>query len=691
MNSHLLTKIRFLPAIGPHRAQLLERLGVSRAVDLLFLFPRDYECFPPLQDPAQFVENERVSFLGTVKELDERVTRSGRHILGAEMAAAGGGRVRLLWFNQPYRKNSLRPGQRLVAGGVARSTVLHWEIVQPRVQLLDEDQQPEDWKPRPIYPLTEGLKQPAMRTIMRQTLPQLIPMLEEVLPDSLRAQLDVAPVADALRDVHFPSSQAATLRGMRRFKCQELLVLQLAIALQRTQRERQAKAPACPAEGKIHARILGRIGLQLTPDQQRSIDEIAADMASEKPMNRLLQGDVGSGKTVVAQYAMLLCVAHGNQAVLMAPTEVLARQHAATFLKSLAASRVRVGLLVGRLARRERNQLIEQVKTGDVDLVVGTQALLSEDIEFKQLGLVIVDEQHKFGVRQRAHLRTDQSQPHYLVLSATPIPRTIALTAFGDLDISTLRSKPPGRAALHTYVTNEDKLNSWWQFVARQLDQGRQAYIIAPRIVDDEASEISGAEGVFQRLQTGPLAKYRLGLLHGRLSSEAKESAMTQFVSGAIQVLVATTVVEVGIDVPNATVITILDADRLGLSQLHQLRGRVARGSHSGFACAVASARSEAADNERLQAFEQSNDGFELAEKDLLMRGPGDLLGTSQSGLASLRVANLTSDAPLVDLARSVARRILESDPDMSHPELDRLRRQTLKRYGAWMQLSEVG
>jgi ATP-dependent DNA helicase RecG len=678
-------------AVGTARGELLARLGVRRPIDLLFFFPRSYEEPAPLQSSTQFIENTRVAFAGTISEISGRVTQTGKHILGALVAADGGGAVRLTWFNQPFRRNELRVGLRLIASGLLRSTVLNWEMVQPTITPLAEGEQGSLAKPLPRYSLTEGLKQVAVRNTMRDVALPLIEQIDEVLPDWLRERLQVPDVHRALHDIHFPENMEAALAAQRRFKTQELLVLQLAITLQRQQRELSARAPQCEPSGKIHARILNRLRHTLTGDQLAAVADIGRDMARERPMNRLLQGDVGSGKTLVAQYAMLLCAAYGHQAALMAPTEVLARQHADNLQHSLSSSRVRVALLTGSMGRSERQALIAKVTAGEIDLLVGTQALLSTDVQFKDLGLLIVDEQHKFGVVQRAKLRSETQQPHYLVLSATPIPRTIAMTAFGDLDVSTIREKPPGRAPVNTYISTTDKLPAWWEFVDRQLTAGRQAYVIAPRVAEVDSSEAASAEGIFQSLRDGPLSHRPIGLLHGRLDSRDKEAVLGEFAQGKLQVLVATTVVEVGIDVANATLMTILDANKLGLSQLHQLRGRVSRGSHSGFVCAVAAVGCDADDNQRLQAFAKSNDGFELAEMDLKMRGPGDLLGTSQSGLPPLRIANLVDDAPLLALAREVAKELLHDDPQLAAPQLDKLRRQTVVRYGESMQLSDVG
>ena len=691
-NTRLFTPVQYVAGIGPLRAQLLARLGIHRAVDLIYFFPRTYEPVAALRSAAQFAENERVSFVGTIRELDQRVTQSGKHMLGAVAEIDGGGFTRLLWYNQPFRINELKIGQRIVATGTLRSTVLNWEMVQPQLVLLGDDELPESQKPLPIYPLTEGLRQSTVRKMIAEAIPTLLSDVEEVLPTEVCEQLDLLPIQDALKQLHWPSNLQSAEQARRRFISQELLVLQLAIALQRQARDSRAHAPCCEPNIKVHARILNRLGYILTRDQEQAIAEIGQDMSRSVPMNRLLQGDVGTGKTVVAQYAMLLGVAYGFQAALMVPTEVLAQQHERTLRRNLASSRVRIGLLTGSLSRAQRQTQLEQLAAGEIDLVIGTQALLSEHIAFKNLGLVVVDEQHRFGVEQRARLKQDAGlQPHYLVLSATPIPRTIAMTALGDLDVSVIRQRPPGRGEVKTYLGDSNSKESWWRFVDEQIAKGRQAYVIAPRVNDSATEEIESVEGVSQRLQAGPFAHRKLGVLHGRLASEQKESVLMQFASGDLDLLVATTVVEVGIDVPNATVMTILDADRLGLAQLHQLRGRVSRGSGLGYVCAFPSFGSDGDDNQRLAAFEKTNDGFELAELDLRLRGPGDLMGTRQHGLPPFRIADLSRDGAIVEQTRNMARKLVAQFPGLNHPSLQSLKRQVMIRYGHVLGLSDVG
>jgi ATP-dependent DNA helicase RecG len=496
---------------------------------------------------------------------------------------------------------------------------------------------------------------------------------------------------DAIRQIHQPETIEEANNARFRFIFQELLVYQLAISTRRYRMRHDRPAMPLEATGKIHARILKRLGFELTPDQLKAIHEVATDMGQTIPMNRLLQGDVGSGKTVIAQYAMLLAVAHQQQAAFMAPTEILARQHAHRLSNSLAGSQCHVELLTGMMPAREKRELLERIAIGTVDIVVGTQALLSEKVQFANLGLVVIDEQHKFGVEQRATLCNSRLQPHYLVLSATPIPRTLTMTAMGDLDVSILRDKPPGRAPVHTYLGKQEQLASWWAFVIKQVQSGRQAYVIVPRVVGDDEEDIAGAEQVYQQLSSGPLNGLRMELLHGRMSSEEKARKLLDFTQGTVDVLVATTVVEVGIDVPNATVMTILDADRLGLAQLHQLRGRISRGTTPGYVCVFAKAGVAPDESARLSALATTEDGFRLAELDWSLRGPGNLLGTRQSGLPPFRIADLVRDSEIAKQTHDLAIEIINRDPQLEDSAWGRLRQQVFGRHGEMLNLGTIG
>jgi ATP-dependent DNA helicase RecG len=639
----------------------------------------------------EFAAEMRCSVIGRIESLEVRGTMDGRSSLGALLAVEGGGFLRLTWFNQPYRQQQLSRGLRLVANGTLKSTGYSWQMIHPEIAILADDEAPPAGKPQPIYPLTEGLQQRQVREMISTALEACGPLVLESMPDDFRRLHGLAAISDALLNVHQPKSMEAVQRGRYRFIFQELLTYQLAIAWRRQQLRNQGQAVSMPPTGAIHARILQRLGLTLTDDQNRVIREMGVDMSQTVPMNRLIQGDVGSGKTLVAQYAMLLAAAYRYQAAFMAPTEVLANQHANRLAKSLADSQCHVELLTAAIQGRERRELLERIALGTVDIVVGTHALLSEKVMFAKLGLVVIDEQHKFGVAQRAALRTGQQQPHYLLLSATPIPRTLTMTSMGEMDVSILREKPPGRAPVHTYLGKANQKESWWNFVAKHLREGRQAYVVVPRLIGDLDEDIHGVEEVYQQLSQGPLQGLSIDLLHGRLESDEKNRILQAFDRGAIQVLIATTVIEVGIDVPNATLMTILDADRFGLAQLHQLRGRVARGTNPGYVCLFPSVGVSPDENERLSAMLETDDGFRLAEIDWKMRGPGNLLGTKQSGLPPFKMADLVRDAEIAEKTHQIARELIHADPEFSAEPWRRLRQQVVGKHGSMLEFGTVG
>lgn len=684
----LATPVQYLKGVGPQRGELLARLELFYASDVLFHFPRDYEDLSDLRKIADLEEDKPLSIRGVIEEVELRETGPGRSMLGV-LVRQDRDHLRALWFNMPYLQQQFRAGQQVLLFGKARQRGFRWEMTHPRVQNVDDD---ED-TPRgllPIYPLTEGLNQTQMRRIARSVLETCLDAVDEVFPSAFLASHNLAPIREALSAIHFPASRAALDQARIRLVYQELLVLQLALALRRQSIAQDGAAPLLEATAKIDARIRWRFPFELTPGQNQSIAEISADMARPVPMNRLLQGEVGSGKTVVALYATLLAVAHRCQAAIMAPTEVLARQHADVLGKFLEASQVRTMLLSGGQTASERKATLEAIRAGEVDVVIGTQAIVESGAEFAKLGLVVIDEQHKFGVRQRASLRQAGQNPHYLVMTATPIPRTMAMTLFGDLDVSTLRDTPPGRQQVHTYLPTEAERSKWWEFFRKKLREGRQGFVVVPLVEESTQWQAANLNETFERLSHGELADFRLGLLHGRLSSAEKESAMADFRSGKIQVLISTSVVEVGIDVPNATVMTIDGAERFGLAQLHQLRGRISRGSHPGYCCLLAETQTEDA-LQRLKALVKSTDGFELSEIDFQLRGPGELVGTRQHGLPPLRIADLLRDGAAVELARHDAQQMVAADPGMSRPENARLRRMVLARYGQALELGDVG
>ncbi len=690
------------------RARRLAKLGLKTARDLLFLFPRDYEYPAPAADVDQLREGVPASLMGTITDA-ELVSRTPGKSLFAAIVENESGAVRIVFFNQPFRAEQLTLDRRVLISGTPKLNGLRMEFSHPKVTILDQQEDFPGPRILPIYPLTEGVKQSDLRRLTRLVCDSLDSELVEVMPASLRQTGadalrdqgidlvgDLPGIEEALRMLHYPSGIDSLSSARTRLVFQELLVMQLALAMRRRRVTTEMRSPPLPSTAMIDARITNRFPFELTEDQRRAIDEIRADMARQFPMNRLLQGDVGSGKTVVAIYAMLLAVANRHQAVLMAPTEVLARQHYDTLTRILAGSRVHVGLLCGSLGAAQRRAVIEGTESGEIELLVGTQALLHAGVKFKCLGLCVIDEQHKFGVSQRDALRSGGIDPHYLVMSATPIPRSIAMTLFGDVELSTLRQLPPGRGKVNTYLAQDGWKLRWWEFVRERLNEGRQAYVVAPKVfaspsdTEDENEDVTSVESVFEELCNGPLSDYRVGLLHGRLGADEKRSVMESFASGRLQVLVTTTVIEVGIDVPNATVMTIQGAQRFGLAQLHQLRGRVARGAHAGHVCVFTDGESQPEENERLKTFAECEDGFALAEADFRLRGPGDLLGRSQSGLPPMRIAELDRDFDILVAAREIAQAMVDEDPGLNADELVELKRQVLRRYGERLELGDV-
>jgi ATP-dependent DNA helicase RecG len=677
--------IQYVKGIGPQRAELFQKIGIRTLADLLFFFPRKYQDYSNLCRIDGLAEEQPASVIGVIDDLDQSVNPQ-RHTLFA-MIKDETGYLRAIWFNQPYLMQKLKIGQRVLLRGTPKMRHPRWEMVQPKIQWLAPNQDPTRDAVSPVYPLTEGLPQVAMRRIMRATIDEYADRLPEVFPEDFRRQHQLIGIQEAVRHVHFPEDAAHLESARRRLVYQELLVLQLALALRRQRVRSRQTAPALPLDARLRARIERRFPFELTESQKNAVEEIAADMGRPVPMNRLLHGDVGSGKTAVATYAMLLAVAHGYQAVLMSPTEILARQHVRTLRRQLQSSRVRVELVSGAQGAAEKRQLQERIAAHEIDIIVGTSAVIYGDLQFEKLGLVVIDEQHKFGVRQRARLRQSGLDPHYLVMTATPIPRTMALTTFGDLDVSVLQ-RAPGTTAVHTYVADDHERERWWEFFRRKLRAGQQGYVITPR-VDSETDSV-GAEQAFEGLANGQLADFRVDLVHGRQTADEKEAAMLAFERGHTQVLVATNVIEVGVDVPNATVMTIESAQRFGLSQLHQMRGRVGRGKHPGYVCLFHDGAGDES-RERLHSFAQTSDGFALAELDLRTRGPGELLGTRQHGVARMRIADLRTDEAVLERSRQDARSLIERDPELAAPEWERLRRLVLNRYGKLLELGDVG
>lgn len=686
--SGLLTPVQFLKGVGPDRAPLLERLELTCARDLIFYFPRDYVDLSQRRTVDELQSDEPVSLVAVVEDVEFRTTATGRSILGVLLRQEQGF-FRAVWFNQPFLQQRFRRGQTVLVAGAPKLKGMRWEFVHPRVTPLEgESQAPGEVLP--VYSLTDGLRQHQMRRIIQSAVDEYAALVPEVFPEEYLASHQLCSIQTALREVHRPSCPARLQEARYRLVYQELLTMQLALAFRQRQLSERQRAIGLEINAKIDARIRRLFPFQLTPEQDAVITEITSDLGRRVPMNRLLQGDVGAGKTAVAAYAMLLAVAHGAQAVLMAPTEILARQHFHTISELLASSQVRIRYLAGGVSGKQRESIIQELQDGSVDILIGTQAVISQEIRFHRLALVIIDEQHKFGVLQRAVLRQGSTDPHYLVMTATPIPRTIAMTLFGDLDVSLLKGSPPGRQPIHTYIGEDQQRERWWEFFRKKLREGQQGYVISHAVDRDEGDETSSAESLLEHLANGELADFRIDLLHGRLSTDEKIQAMRAFSEGRTQVLVATSVVEVGIDVPNANLMTIEGGDRFGLSQLHQMRGRVGRGLFPGYVCIFSRSSSEES-QKRLQALANTRDGFELAEIDFQLRGPGELFGTRQHGLPPLMVADLRRDGDILRRAREDARELIAIDSQLNDPAWARLRKMVFSRYGASLQLSDVG
>ena len=682
--------LQFIKGVGPARAETLRKLGLFTAADVLFFFPRSYQDFTKLHSIDELENEQLATIVGTVDDIDQHKTQTGTNITYV-LIRQENQFLRAVWFNQPYMIKRFRKGQRVMLQGKTKMQGGRHQMSHPKVTFLEESEElKENQRLLPVYKLTDGINQKQMRNIVAATVEQCAGLVTEAFPQELRNWANVCGIAQAIAQIHAPEDQVQADQARARLVYQELFILQLALAIRRHRIQSQNVSPELELTPKIRARLLGRLPFELTPTQQVAFAEIANDMNQPYPMNRLLHGEVGSGKTVVALCAMLTAVANGHQATLMAPTEILARQHYRTLKELLVNSRVQIELWTGSVKTAERKKIAARVGSGESNIVVGTQAVVASKLEFHQLGLAVIDEQHKFGVRQRATLKQSGHDPHYLVMTATPIPRTVAMTLFGDLDVSTLERTTGLGQKVNTYLGREETRTQWLEFVQKKVRQGRQAFVVAPLVDSDEDDSLSSAERMFEHLANGPFADFRLDVLHGRQSPEEKEEAMQKFANGETQIIVATTVIEVGIDVANATVMTIESAERFGLSQLHQLRGRVSRGKHPGYVC-VFSSKDDPESNERLKAFSETDNGFELAEVDLQIRGPGNLFSTQQSGFPPLMIADLVGDAEVLQKAQTDARTLIDSDPELRDESYTRLRQLVFARYGKALDISDVG
>ncbi len=684
--------MQYLKGVGPQRAKLLSRLGLLTIQDALFFVPARHDDRRRLIPFRSLGEGKPQSCSGTIVGLSLPPRGNPRSPFSV-LLRDGTGYLTAVWFNQPYLGKVLQRGQTLVLHGrVARFRGGPLQMRHPDFEIVEsgEDESLHTGRLVPIYRLTEGLTQRPLRSLLWRVVEHYAAKAPESLPEALRRRRGLVPLPAALKGIHFPEAENELAAARRRLVFEDFLLLQLGLAIRR-QREGRARGIPLKPGGELVARLRRSLPYTLTAAQERVWEEIRRDLAGPYAMNRLLEGDVGSGKTIVAAMAILTAVEAGYQTALMAPTEILAEQHYMTLRQLLPPLGLPVALLTSAIKGREREGLLEGVTAGRIPCLVGTHALIQEGVEFRRLGLAVVDEQHRFGVVQRALLRKKGDNPHVLVMTATPIPRTLALTLYGDLDVSVLDEMPPGRQPIGTVVRAEGKRAQIYAFLRKQIEEGRQAYVVCPLVEESEDTDLKAATEMAERLQREVFADLRVGLLHGRMSLDDKESVMRAFKAGETHILVSTTVIEVGIDVPNASVMLVEHAERFGLSQLHQLRGRVGRGPWKSYCILLAAGGLSAEARRRLAALTESQDGFRIAEVDLELRGPGEFFGTRQSGLPEFRVADLLRDARVLEEARQEAFALVGADPDLRQPEHRSLREALLARWQGKLDLASVG
>ena len=668
-------RLTTIKGIGPGREKQLHKLGITNITSLLTYFPRTYEDRRTIYRIGDLKSGMTGGVVGNVIAVQEKRPRPRLSILEV-VIADGTGPLKIVLFNQGYKKNFYKKGQRLYAYGKAEFQYGFMQMNTPQIENLGDGGEP-DRGIVPIYALADGVSQFVVRSSVRNWFAAKH-TLSEILPAEVREAHQYMTRYDAFKMMHFPESSERYEEARHQLAYEELFVMQSGLALLRN-KEQCHKGPKMGPNGDLMAQYIENLPFSLTGDQQRALEDIRIDMEDERPMQRLLQGDVGSGKTVVATLSLLKAIENGYQGALMAPTEILAAQHYEGIADVCGNLGITIELLTGSTTKKEKERIYEGLADGSINMIIGTHALIQEGVNFHNLGLVIIDEQHRFGVEQRARLQQKGTYPHVLIMTATPIPRTMTLSVYGDLAVSLIKEMPPGRKPVKTYAVDSSYKERLRTFFGKEMAEGRQVYVVCPLVEESEKLDLQAAEELYLELKEYFYKAYEVGLVHGRMKPSEKDEVMNAFHRGEISLLVSTTVIEVGVNVPNATIMCIEGAERFGLSQLHQLRGRVGRGSHQSYCILVSDSKNDVS-QERLKLMEQTQDGFELAEQDLLLRGSGQLFGLAQSGLPDLRIANIIKDIEILVQAR---KDVLEFASQYGMEKLESVMKEELeKRFG---------
>ncbi len=680
----LKSSAQYIKGVGPKRIQLLNKLNIQTVEDLLYYFPRRHEDRSRLLSINKLQADQPYTIKGEILTFGIFKTKTKRMLVFEMAVGDKTGVIYCVWFNQPFLRKFFKVGQKIIIYGKVQKKGAKLQIINPEYEILPgEDEEGESihtGRIVPIYPLTQDIRQKNIRLIAKSGLEGFLQYIKDPLPRYLKNKLKLIDLTPAIGNYHFPKTLITLENAKRRLIFDEFFYLQIALALRRSKLKFKTKGIIHKIDGALLNRFITSLPFELTNSQKKVIAHIKTDMAAARPMYRLLQGEVGSGKTVVACSGLVIAVQGGYQAAVMAPTEILAEQHYRTFTELLTPLGIKVVFISSSLSSHARLKVQNEIKSGTANLIIGTHSLIQKDVKFKNLGLAIVDEQHRFGVAQRQTLTNKGLNPDVLVMTATPIPRTLALTAYGDLDISIIDELPPGRGTLQTVWVEEDKRAEIYELIKDQVKKGRQVFVIYPLVEESLRQDLKDATKMHGKFQKEIFPDLKVGLVHGRLSADKKQQAMKGFRTGEIDILVSTIVVEVGIDMPNATCIVIEHADRFGLAQLHQLRGRIARSKHASYCVLIADAITEAAEK-RLKTMVTTQNGFKIAQADLEIRGPGDFFGTRQHGIPELKIGNLSLDVKILEQAKQEAFGLVKSDLGLSKQEHRFIKSEILKKY----------